>query len=362
MGLSSIEFDGLHAIESGARGNLGGDNFDPVNVFVETLDDLGAGLAGLADSGGVQNGGTLTVNAEALGSYDYRVVDGNTTISAFSSTDWFSVTADRAAVIVVKGNLTINSGQIVIPTARKQFVFLYVTGTLTVVGSLSMSARGGNHSATGSNVTARAMRIVNGTHSGVSNPQVPAAGASGGAARTGTSGPGNPGSAGSAGGTGGGGGGGRGGGTSGAGAAGTSFSGGTGGGGSSTVGTSGSGASSGGAGGDGGAGVGGGGAGNPGGIEGAFGLPAMPGKPGTGGVLVIICDELAGSGTIVATGANGGNGSSGGGGSGGGSVTVLYGTDTSSVTPTAAGGTGGTGTRAGGNGGAGTARKLARAA
>jgi hypothetical protein len=50
-----------------------------------------------------------------------------------------------------------------------------------------------------------------------------------------------------------------------------------------------------------------------------------------------------------------------GGASGGGSITIMYGSDTSSITPSAAGGSGVTGSGAntvGANGGAGTARKL----
>ena len=35
-------------------------------------------------------GGTVTINSQALGSYDFVTKNGNTTISAFSNADWFS--------------------------------------------------------------------------------------------------------------------------------------------------------------------------------------------------------------------------------------------------------------------------------
>jgi hypothetical protein len=72
---------------------------------------------------------------------------------------------------------------------------------------------------------------------------------------------------------------------------------------------------------------------------------------------VIVGGTFSGTGTIAGNGVNGvrPSGSIAGGASGGGSVTVLYGTDSSSITPTATGGAG----EFSGNGGNGTARKLA---
>lgn len=342
-------------------------SFNPSNPVAVSLDNLGADLATLPDSNGIKNGGTLTVNGVPLGIYDYIIKDGNQTVSAFLSSDWFSATADSvSAVVVVKGDLTINAGQIFQPSARKLFTLIYVTGTLTVAGQISMSARGANHSAaTGSNIAAGDILIINGTHGGVTNPKVPSAGGAGVAAgQGGSNNPANNGLPGTAGGTGGGARGAAGaGGTAGAGAAGTSFSGGSATGG--VDGAVGQAAET-----DGGKGgnfaqsgnfSASGGAGNPGGSGGPS--AGGTGVAGTGGVLAIICGALAGAGTIVAAGAAGGSGSgSGGGGSGGGSITVLYSTDTSSITPSAPGGSGGTGSRIGGSGGSGTARKLQRAA
>lgn len=328
-------------------------------------------------------GGTLTLNSTSLGSYDYTIRNGET-LSAFTSADWFTSTADtRSAWCVVKGNLTINSGVTFIPPVRKLFTVLVVTGNLTLNGTISMTARGANHSGTGNSAgatTAAAIRIINGTYSGVTNPEVPAAG---GAlkddGRTGalSNAAGLTGNAGSNGGTGGGGTGGyttggiRGYSTSGAG--GTSFSGGAGAGGfTSSSGCSGSAANSAQAsgrsdGGQGGTGAstttlaGGGGAGNPGGASTTCGGGSGAGADGTGGVLIVlVLGTLSGTGAIVANGSAGGNSNTGGGGSGGGSVTVLSAADSSSITPAANGGSGGTGNfGAGGSGGAGTARKLA---
>lgn len=316
-------------------------------------------------------GGTITINSASLGSYDYRIAEGNQTVSSFTNSDWFTTTADsRSAWVIIKGDLTINSGQTFIPSNRKLFTVVYVTGACSISGSISMSARGANHSAGGGNVTAAAIRIATGTFSSVTNPEVPATGASGGAALT-TDSIGNTGGAGSAGQTGGGGSGSQDGvgGTSGAGAVGTSFGGGPGGGGNRLLGTATAGTANGAAGGAANSGAvtrsTGGGAGNPGGaaFTGATGTSAAGGD-GTGGVLIVICaGALSSNGTIVANGVSGGVASisAAGGSSGGGSVTVLSGSDTSSITPTAAGGAaavGDGGGHNGGAGGAGTARKL----
>ncbi len=349
-----------------------GGAFDPVDASVASLRELGQQLATLSDSSGVQDGQSLTVNSESVGSYHYRVIDGNHTISAFASNDYFSTVEDSDwEVLVVKGDLTVSDD--VIPSLRKLGLAIYVTGDLVINNSVSMTARGANHSAaTGSNISAIAVRIADGTYSGVTDPEIPAAGGDGGAGMTlpasGASG--NGGSNGTGGGTGGGGGGSVhfSATSSGAGAAGTSFSGGSGGGGQrSTAGTtSTAGASDGGPGGKGGSGnvtsAGGGGAGNPGGDDYVSGGPTgNSADDGTGGILLIVClGELSGGGTISADGSDSYTAAfAGGGGSGGGTVTVLYGSDASSITPTANGGAGNGGGWLGGHGGLGTARKLA---
>jgi hypothetical protein len=334
-------------------------------------------------------GGTLTVNSVGLGSYDYTIKRGNQTVSSFSNTDWFTTTADtRSALIAVNGNLTINSGQTFIPSNRKLFTCIYVKGDLTINGSISMTARGANHSGT----TKGNVRIITGTYSGVSNPQIPSDGGAGGSAVTATNGNVN-GTAGTAGTDGGAGGGGAGGArantgssstTAGSGSGGTSFSGGAGGGGiwtnTTTATTAGSGTANGGAGGNGARANNTncscfGGAGNPDGTS--VGPLSGTNADGTGGVLIIfVTGALTGTGSIVANGVQGSHytgadlrGTSAGGSSGGGSVTILYGSDSSSITPAATGGASAPGTGSctsgtcsggsGGAGGNGTARKLA---
>lgn len=309
-------------------------------------------------------GGTLTINGNAIGSYDYTVKNGNQTVSSFNASDWFTSTQDtRSALIVVNGNLTINSGQTFIPSVRKLFTCIYVNGNLTLNGSISMSARGANHSGTGNSggyVLEQDIRLINGTYSSVTNPQIPAV-STGGAGACGAGGDGGHGS-----------------GTWGVGANGTCFGGGPGGGGPpnyvaaptyrggvgglsyenpdgladpNTYGS---------------------GAGNPGG---AGSRPQA--ASGTGGTLIVfVKGTLSGSGTFTAVGATGGDGSSigparrfshGGGGSGGGSINIIATTDSSSTTMSAAGGAGGPGNSTGTgsgysdpgyNGVTGTARKL----
>lgn len=318
-------------------------------------------------------GGTLTVNSVSLHSFDVVVKNGNQTVSSFVSADWFTSTADsRSAFVIVRGNLTIDSGQIFIPSARKLFVCIYVTGNLTVNGTIAMTGRGANHSATGSNLAAGNIRIATGTFSAVVNPQVSSAGAAGGSS-PGNSSAGNVGGTGTAGQTGGGGTGGNARSAANgnqAGAAGTSFSGGPGSGAmiDSAGSTTGVAASADGAkGGNGGpassvaAGA---GAGNPGGTGVNSGAN---GTDGTGGTLICLCEgTYSGSGTVEASGTAGGAASgtfsAAGGGSGGGHATVLCDTDSSGPTPSASGGAAGvatgTSSRSGGAGGPGTARKL----
>jgi hypothetical protein len=333
--------------------------FSGGNVSSTQIAAVGKSMANASAASTPTAGGTLTIDSQALGSYDYVIKSGDQTVSSFTNSDWFTTTADtRSAFVVVQGNLTINSGQTFIPSNRKLFTCIYVTGNLTLNGTISMSGRGANHSAT----TAAAIRIVNGTYSSITNPSVPAAG--GAAVATSTNG-----NAGTNGGTGSGGGGQND--VSVAaphGTAGTSFTGGTGGGGgrnhsglslSGTAGTA-----NGGAGGNaipaGGpyptANPSSGGSGNPAGSGGE-----NPGGTGTGGVLFIIVEgTISGSGTITVNGINPGSASERpGGGSGGGSCTVLYMTDTSTITPTATGGQGNGIYGATTNGGTGTARKLA---
>ncbi len=313
------------------------------------------------------SGGTLSLNDKSVGSYDYTSRSGNTTISSFADSDWFTTTEDTvSAWIIINGNLTVNAGQTVIPTKRKLFTVVYVNGNLTVNGSISMTARGANHSGTGSSGGFTApvdILLATGTYSAVSNPQIPATGGEGGAVRN-TNGS-NNGTAGSNGGTGGGGSGQRFlAGTAGAGSAGTCFSGGTAGAGcfgSSGTEVAGSGEINGGRGGN--ANVSGnqvsaGGSGNPGGT--GTGLPNGPdGLSGTGGSLIVICEgSLSGSGSLVSNGVDG-TGTGGqvfGGATGGGSISVFFlSNPASAVTVTANGGSAGQA----GAGGTGTARKLA---
>ena len=332
-------------------------------------------------------GGTLTINSVALGSYDYYIHDGDLTVTDTTDmADFFTATEDtRSAWLIVKGNLTVNAGATLRPDVRKLFTVVYATGTLTNNGTISMTARGANHSAF---TPSGPMLIASGDwYEGetlVANPVVPVTGGAGGEAQD-TVNTSDPGVAGTGGGTGGGASGARrSSGTSGAGAAGSMFAGGPGGGGTNTTSPqAGSGVANGGAGGDGASGgsasnsrSSGGGGGNPGG---AGAIAASPegtigeaGESGCAGLLLIFANTIAGSGTATANGPKGGDASTvavgsersaGGGGGGGGHVTTLAKTsDAGTVALAATGGAGGTATGGnatdGGQGGAGTARRL----
>lgn len=305
------------------------------------------------------DGGALTINSESLGNYEVTARKADTTISSFTASDWFTSTKDTTSSwIIVNGNLTINSGQTLIPPVRKLFTVLYVAGNLVCNGTISMTGRGANHSGTGDSggaTTARDIRIATGTFSTVTNPQIPATGGSGGLGVS-TDGK-NDGTVGTNGASGGGGSGYRfTGGTSGSGSSGTCFSGGSGGGAAYSSGTAGNGGANGGAGGQGvptNSNIITGGTGNPGGNAGT----AQAGGNGTGGTLIVIVEgSITGTGSIIANGiaSNRIGGGAPGGASGGGSLTVMS-KPLSSITVSATGGNG----QSGGNGGNGTARRLA---
>jgi hypothetical protein len=305
----------------------------------------------------------ISIGAAPIGNVGISILGGSLTYNASDIANYFTSDADHSSVIVVNGDLTIPSGQTFIPSVRKLFTFLFVTGNLTLNGALSMSQRGGKHPS----ITTANLKIHTGTFSGVTDPIIPGVGANGGAGVSvfQTLAGGNAGANGTDGQTGGGGSGGCRAsqiGTSAstpAGRPGTGFSGGTGSGGvNGANASSGQGEVNGGKGGNAGSG-GGGGAGNPLGDDGT-----SAGLEGTGGILIVIVNgTFSGTGTVTAAGGNGKNGSvvggsggGGGAGSGGGSVTIMTTTDTSSITPSALGGSGGDSGGAGGNG---TARKLA---
>lgn len=273
---------------------------------------------------------------------------GNTSWSASASLG-STIADNRFTVVRVLGNLTVSAGATITAAARKLGLILFVTGDLTIDGTISMTARGANHSSSGggSGITPRGLLVTGSEYIA----------ATGGAAVTIRSeanqyklANGNAATGGAAGG----GGTGRvdvtGGwiGSIGGGAAGTCFSGGAGGGAVissgqaelSSVATA--------NGGPGGNGVGGGvgGTGNPGGSPG--------GASGTGGFLYIFC---MGSVTISPTGVLSAQGVSGGtkaGASGGGAVHLNYLGSLTSLGSIDVSGGGGTYPNYGGNGGVGS--------
>jgi hypothetical protein len=309
-------------------------------------------------------GSTLSIAGNSLGNYDYTFFTSSQTLSSFTASNWFTNNADtNAALIWVRGDLTINSGVTFTPSVRKLFTCVYVTGNLVLNGTMSMTARGANHSGTGNSagyVAPATIVLANGTLSGTTNPNIPSTDGSY-KILTGQS-AGQSGNNAAAGGTGGGGTGSHGGGgNNSGGAAGTAFSGGPGGGGAygggppPSGGTTGldsffAGQANGARGGNSGDSnstvTAGGGAGNPGGLawnstnysSDASNSSAQNGQDGTGGTLIVIVEgTISGSGAFTSQGSNGGyaqwisysgpyqpnNWVEGGGGSGGGSINLL---------------------------------------
>lgn len=298
------------------------------------------------------SGGGLTINGVSLGNHDFVVKQGAQTISAFTASDWFTSTADTASAwVIVNGNLTINSGITVIPSVRKLFAVVYVEGSLTLNGDISMSSRGANHSGTGNSggsTTAGDIRVATGTYSSTTNPTVPAAGGSGG---TGANGSVNAGGAATLG-SGGGGSGASTSATGGSGAAGTAFCGGPGGGGAYGA-NGGNGVANGGAGGTAGGGAGA-GVGNP--------------TGGCGGTLLVIVNgAVSGSGNLLARGGSdnytwqvpmSASSACGGGGAGGGVVILMKKSGSGPVLSASGGTVTVTGGVSGGTGGAGATATL----
>jgi len=298
----------------------------------------------------------LVLNGQTIGPYEWVSKTTSQVISSFTETDWFTSTNDRAAIVVINGSLTINSGVTFQPATRKKFLCIYVNGGLSLSGSISMTRRGAADTG---------LSFIQLTGSA----RVDQTGGAGGASRS-TNGAGNAGSAysGTYYGTGGGGGGPArsqsGQGIGGSGSAGNAFGGGSGGGGSALSTLAGGNGVQGGAGGSAG-GLSNGGCGNP---SGAISKAGCTVEEGTGGVVIVFATGgVTGSGTIVANGGNndGKNDSSpstdgGGGGASGGGCVVLFAPTNAAATLSATGGTASISGSfqngpAGGNGGNGSA-------
>lgn len=323
---------------------------------------------------------TLDVNGVSI---DIEMYNFESNIEYTTSPVLGNATADlRMLVLNYKGNLTIGSGVTMTPQVRKKGMTVFVAGTLTNNGTMSMTARGAK-------AVGQDLYLFKRNDGGYE--YIPASGGAGAAAAQATgiasttvTAAGIKGTNGTSRRTGGGGSGGvsswrntngaitR----SGAGSAGTSYSGGSGGGGinahmnNGTQYNGNSAAVNGGAGGNG---ISmqwdgstyvytGGGAGNPGGngtqaySTGTANTysPTRNGGTGTGGLLIIFSNLLINSGSIEANGSNGGSASNGGGGgsSGGGSVNIFYKTKYSSTGTVSA--NGGVLINSGGAGGAGS--------
>lgn len=130
---------------SATRARLTGNtlpNFGGGNVSYDSLSAAMADLATYAITGPPQTGGTLTLGGTSIGPYDYLIANGDT-ISSFSNSTWFTGTDDRIALIVIKGNVTLDSGVVFQPAQRKLLTAIYVAGNAVINGTISMTRRGG---------------------------------------------------------------------------------------------------------------------------------------------------------------------------------------------------------------------------
>ena len=131
--------------------------------------------------------GSLYLNGNFAGMYDYAYINGNTTIDTEEyprPNHWFTDNMDTHwALVCVDGTLTTGQRNIIKPPVRKLGFVLHTDGDFTHDGLISMTNRGANHSGTGNSMGYTAPVAIP-VKSGVT---IPAAGGSGGARRSVTS-------------------------------------------------------------------------------------------------------------------------------------------------------------------------------
>ena len=126
--------------------------------------------------------GSLYLNGNFAGLYDYAYISGNITTDAVDEMNafdhWFTGNQDTHwALVCVDGTFTQGRRSIIKPPVRKLGFVLNVDGAYTLNGIISMTNRGANHSGTGDShgYTAPVAIPVNGSIT------IPAAGGAGGA-------------------------------------------------------------------------------------------------------------------------------------------------------------------------------------
>ena len=132
--------------------------------------------------------GSLYLNGNFAGLYDYAYISGNITTDAVDEMNafdhWFTGNQDTHwALVCVDGTFTQGRRSIIKPPVRKLGFVLNVDGAYTLNGITSMTNRGANHSGTGDShgYTAPVAIPVNGSIT------IPAAGGAGGARASRTS-------------------------------------------------------------------------------------------------------------------------------------------------------------------------------
>ena len=100
--------------------------------------------------------GSLYLNGNFAGMYDYAYINGNTTIGTEEyprPNHWFTDNMDTHwALVCVDGTLTTGQRNIIKPPVRKLGFVLHTDGDFTHDGLISMTSRGANHSGTGNSM------------------------------------------------------------------------------------------------------------------------------------------------------------------------------------------------------------------
>jgi len=133
---------------------------------------------GVTSTSNPSPGGTLVINGQAIGSYDYTI-KRSLRLNSFTENEWFTSAEDsRCALIKVIGDLTINAGVTFMPNARKLFTVLYVTGDLTLNGEISMSSRGAESATSSTSIPIYTGNLVE-EDTVVVDPYIPVSGSDG---------------------------------------------------------------------------------------------------------------------------------------------------------------------------------------
>jgi hypothetical protein len=139
--------------------------FEGGNQSVNTLYDVLNTMGGSQSTETVTNGGSLTVGGENIGNYDYTIFDGGS--PSYSQSTWFSSTANEHSIVVFKGDTTLPSATIR-PGGRKFSLIFFVKGNCVLDSTtidMNHSYTAGPHNNLGESLVLTSNLTTNNTQS-----------------------------------------------------------------------------------------------------------------------------------------------------------------------------------------------------